>query len=117
VLSCGPGRWNRSDLTYSYQWVFDLNHASGSPAPPLTGMVYTGDSITLELLFAPQQTPSSYRLQINGGIPSLGGVARPSIDYLDDYVQCEVSATTHNGVRADVLSRPVRVAGPVVGAG
>jgi hypothetical protein len=111
-LACGTGRWNRGDLTFHYQWLFDRDNPAQSPPGALAGLTYTGNGKENGVLFNLATKPTGFALLINGRPPGFNPV-RP-VDYLDDDVQCEVIATTHSGISAIALSRSVHLHGPVV---
>jgi hypothetical protein len=111
-LGCGTGRWNRGDLTFHYQWLFDRDHPGQSPPGPLTGLTYTGNGMENGVLFKLESAQRGFALLINGRPPGFNPIR--TVDYLDDDVQCEVIATTHSGVSATAVSRSVHLRGPVV---
>jgi hypothetical protein len=111
-LACGTGRWNRGDLTFHYQWLFDRDNPGQSPPGPLTGLTYTGNGMENGILLNLATKPTGFALLINGRPPGFNPVR--VVDYLDDDVQCEVIATTHSGVSQTALSRSVHLHGPVV---
>jgi hypothetical protein len=105
-LSCAAGRWNRPDLTFSYQWVFDRPSDNQSPAQ-LTGLVVPGVNIALTI------NPPNGPLQINASPPLINGRAAYGLDYLDDSMQCEVTAKAPSGRTGMALSPVVKLRGPV----
>ena len=105
-LSCGAGRWNRKDLTFSYTWVFDRRGSAQAPAQ-LTGLSVSGINLTLTI------NPPGGPLLVNGAPPQINGRVLYSLDYLDDTVQCLVTARAPNGLTGVALSPPVMLRGPV----
>ena len=113
-LACGTGHWNRDDLTFTYTWLFDRGNPSPAPQGLLGGLTYTGNGHENGILFKLAFAANGFSLLINGVPPSFS-LPHDRVTYLDDYVQCQVTATTPSGKSsAPAFSRSVHLRGPVV---
>jgi hypothetical protein len=113
-LACGTGHWNRDDLTFTYSWLFDRGNPSPAPQGLLGGLTYTGNGHENGILFKLAFAANGFSLLINGLAPSFS-LPHDRVTYLDDDVQCQVTATTPSGKSsAPAFSRSVHLHGPVV---
>ena len=80
---------------------------SNQSPPQLTGLTVPGVNLAIQI------NPPNGPLRIDNAAPLINGRIAYGLDYLDDSVQCLVTATAPNHLTGVALSPAVAVRGPV----